>query len=279
MKCRGLYGFQCLVTESLYIGSSQNLWGRFYQHSLGHKSNIILQHAIKKYGLINFIFIVFESVDANSNLLDKNELERLESELIAGFDKKVLYNINNNTATRKGISHTAEAKLKMKKLRAQRGHSLERVVYVYDKALNFVAKFGSLWAVKRKLGIDRSILAKCIKSGKVWRNIYIFKDVQIEQNKAVPLVIPKKYKGNNKDLYVYDNAGSLAHVFTSYTEAANQLGVPLANIGSYIKSEKIWKKKYYFTNENKGLNWLPSDPKGYGGVEILFSFIVKPVKN
>jgi len=91
-------------------------------------------------------------------------------------------------------------------------------------------------------------LAKYIASGKVWRNIYIFKDVLLKETKGVsPLVSPKKYNGNNKDLYAYDSNGSLAHVFTSYTEAANKLGVPLANINSYIKSEKIWKKKYYFT--------------------------------
>jgi len=143
-KRRGLYAFQCLITKGLYIGSSQNLWKRFYQHSLGHRSNIILQHAINKYGLINFIFVVFKSVAAKSNLLDKKELEKSESALVAGFDKKLLYNINNNTARRRGIMHTTEAKLRMRELRLQRGHPLERVVYVYDKALNFVAKFDSL---------------------------------------------------------------------------------------------------------------------------------------
>ena len=74
---RGIYSFQCLITNDYYIGSAQNLYNRFYLHTGGYHSNIILQNAIKKYGLQNFIFSIYEAVPKDSNLLNKLELQQL----------------------------------------------------------------------------------------------------------------------------------------------------------------------------------------------------------
>src|SRR5690606_1070209 len=56
----GIYGFLCGITGKLYIGSSINLSNRFSHHTKGTNSNILLQNAINKHNLHNFIFIVFE---------------------------------------------------------------------------------------------------------------------------------------------------------------------------------------------------------------------------
>src|ERR1700760_2028885 len=56
----GIYGFFCKTTNKLYIGSSIDLSSRFYEHINGSRSNILLQNAINKYKLQDFIFIVFE---------------------------------------------------------------------------------------------------------------------------------------------------------------------------------------------------------------------------
>jgi group I intron endonuclease len=72
-----------LVTNNYYIGSAQDLYRRFYLHTNGYSSNIILQNAIKKYGLQNFVFSIYAAVPTDSDLLDKLELEQLESKIIS----------------------------------------------------------------------------------------------------------------------------------------------------------------------------------------------------
>jgi hypothetical protein len=56
----GIYGFICKTNNKLYIGSSIKLSIRFNKHINGIQSNILLQRAINKYNLQDFIFIIFE---------------------------------------------------------------------------------------------------------------------------------------------------------------------------------------------------------------------------
>ena len=54
----GIYAFQLIETnEIVYIGSTIDLARRFWQHQSNNGSNIILQRAIKKYGIEAFIQI------------------------------------------------------------------------------------------------------------------------------------------------------------------------------------------------------------------------------
>jgi len=59
----GIYMFQCTETGGTYIGSSVDLYGRFYEHLTGggDKSNLHLQRAANKYGWDSFIFGVIET--------------------------------------------------------------------------------------------------------------------------------------------------------------------------------------------------------------------------
>lgn len=255
---RGIYSFQCLITNDYYIGSAQNLSRRFYEHTHGFHSNIILQNAIKKYGLKNFVFSVFKAVPLNSDLLNKSELERLESEIINSFDQKTLYNLSKNHATNKGLKHSAESKLKMKELRIQRGHPLEKPVFVYNKDLKFLARFENLTQTCKQIRIDHSVLAKYLGTDKVWRNQFIFKDILLEGSIAEDIdtslvTTAAIYKGGEKSLFVYNIEGSLVHKFSSYIEAVNKLGIPYTNINIYIKTGRPWRNKFLFTNEDKGL--------------------------
>jgi excinuclease UvrABC nuclease subunit len=67
----GIYGFFCKTNNKLYIGSSVQLSNRFYKHINGTKSNILLQRAINKYNLQDFIFIIFEYCEPEC-LINKN---------------------------------------------------------------------------------------------------------------------------------------------------------------------------------------------------------------
>jgi group I intron endonuclease len=59
----GTYCFLNKVNNKVYIGSAQCLYNRINNHLNGKQSNLLLQRAIKKYGLISFniIYVITES--------------------------------------------------------------------------------------------------------------------------------------------------------------------------------------------------------------------------
>jgi group I intron endonuclease len=94
----------------LYIGSSVNLIKRFEKHIKGIKSNINLQHAIKKYGLSCFYFIIFETYNIENNI----KLVDLETTYISFFKFEFLYNFKLIGTSMLGYKHNNEAKRKIK---------------------------------------------------------------------------------------------------------------------------------------------------------------------
>jgi group I intron endonuclease len=98
-KKSGIYGFICKTTGKLYVGSSINLSYRFSQHIKGSRSNILLQKAIKKYKLEDFIFIVFEYCDPKDLLFrEQYYLNCLKPQ----------YNINPTAGSWLGAKHSTE---------------------------------------------------------------------------------------------------------------------------------------------------------------------------
>lgn len=88
----------------MYIGSSNNLSSRFSDHTKGIRSNILLQNAINKYNLQDFIFIVFEYCDVEK-LVSREQfyLDCLKPE----------YNILTVAGSSLGYKHTEESLAKM----------------------------------------------------------------------------------------------------------------------------------------------------------------------
>ena len=60
----GIYKITNLINKNFYIGSTKNIGSRYRTHVYTLKNNksncTILQNAINKYGLINFVFEVIE---------------------------------------------------------------------------------------------------------------------------------------------------------------------------------------------------------------------------
>ncbi len=106
----GIYQIKNIINGKLYIGSTKNLYKRYYDHSYRLKRNIHenskLQNAFNKYGEENFIFEAVEFVE------DEDKLLEYEQYWIDRFDVvNKGYNINptsNNTImteeTKKKIS-------------------------------------------------------------------------------------------------------------------------------------------------------------------------------
>jgi group I intron endonuclease len=65
----GIYAFICNSNNKLYIGSSEQLSYRFNRQIKGYNSNILLQRAINKYNLHDFIFIILEYCEPDKLIL------------------------------------------------------------------------------------------------------------------------------------------------------------------------------------------------------------------
>jgi hypothetical protein len=107
-KRSGVYSFINTVNNMQYIGSSADLGSRFNEHLNGRKSNIHLQRAIAKYGIGNFMFVIYEYQPyVLPDILD------LETAYISYFPTSMLYNILLSATSPFGAKHTPEAIAKM----------------------------------------------------------------------------------------------------------------------------------------------------------------------
>ena len=82
---------------------------RFKEHIKGRKSNIRLQRAIKKYGLNNFYYVIFEYYNSKDKIL----LINFETTYIDYFNFENLYNFKNIGQSMLGYKHKPEAIQKM----------------------------------------------------------------------------------------------------------------------------------------------------------------------
>jgi hypothetical protein len=91
---KGVYAFVNLKNSKLYVGSAFDLRKRLLEHLFSNKTSVVLQRAFKRYGLINFSFIVYEfyedSKGAHQKPVNLLELENYYIKIYS-FDK--LYNL------------------------------------------------------------------------------------------------------------------------------------------------------------------------------------------
>lgn len=102
-KKGGVYGFINLQTNQQYIGSSENINKRFRQHIKGSKSNERLKRSIAKYGLNNFIFVIYYYHDDPAVTLTE-----IETTIIKSFPFETLFNFKKEANSPLGYKHTAE---------------------------------------------------------------------------------------------------------------------------------------------------------------------------
>ena len=106
----GIYGVFNTISTRLYAGSAYSLYKRISTHlSTPSRSNVILQHALRKYGVRNFKIIVFETIN-RSDPNFKQLLKDAENYYLNTIPKPMLYNILYQAHTSVGYKHTDEAK-------------------------------------------------------------------------------------------------------------------------------------------------------------------------
>jgi len=120
-RLKGLAGIYCvknIVTGAMYIGSSINLALRVRSH-ITDSSNIHLKNAIKKYGIMNFLFIVVELVEINEELTqEENKANLLSREQfylnwLFALHASLRYNFLSTAGSPLGYHLTDDAKAKI----------------------------------------------------------------------------------------------------------------------------------------------------------------------
>uniref|UniRef100_UPI002237C518 GIY-YIG endonuclease n=1 Tax=Ramaria rubella TaxID=113071 RepID=UPI002237C518 len=228
----GIYALENNLDKKIYIGSANDLSVRLKQHinPLSGKSNLRLQRAIKKHGLDNLNFIVYEFYDAPFRhpsplrLLqlknNKITLTELETIYIQSFHASSVYNIKRIADSLSGYKHNLRS---LKKMR-DRYLTLAHPMLGKTHSLRAIAKISarSRGAKNPRFGFKLTNETKSLMSEK----------------KKIPL-------------YLYDLNKNLIRSFESGLEAAVFFKVHKATISKYLKPGKIIQGKYILTREQK----------------------------
>lgn len=180
----GVYMFVNIVNGKSYVGSTNNLARRFYEHYSGFCSNSVLQNAFAKYGKFNFSFIVLAIVPPIKWVL--LFLEQLALDYI-----KPAYNILTLAGSCLGLIRGPQSSEHRRQL-SEAQQSVDRTgannpmhgkvspraqgVFVYSLDGNLVQSFSSLTQAASWLNVSRETVQNYIKSSKVFQGKYIVRN-------------------------------------------------------------------------------------------------------
>jgi len=231
----GIYGFLCKSNNKLYIGSSIDLSIRFNNHIKGSNSNILLQNAINKYNLHDFIYIVFEYCEPEDLILrEQFYIDSLKPE----------FNILQVAGSLLGYKHSAESIAKFSGDNHPRGMS-GKIHSAESKALMSEAKIGEKHPNYGRV-TSVEILAKMSAANKGKTHTPVTK-----------ALITEALKGNNnssKKIFVYSFDAEtketiLYKSFDTCTEATKFFNCSNGTISYYLNKNsgtapKLFKKQY-----------------------------------
>ncbi len=184
----GIYCWNNLMTQELYIGSAANLTKRLYHYlstryleNANKKHRSIIYNAILKYVYINFSFNVLKYCDIS-------ELIKWEQYYMNLLNPK--YNILKIAGSTLGHKHSHETLTKLKnykpstealvKLRLAK-ELTGNIVIIINKNNNYIKKYKSLHSAAKDLNVSRAGLLYCIKKGVLLKGTYlIIRFIKIE---------------------------------------------------------------------------------------------------
>jgi group I intron endonuclease len=121
----GVYLIFNNITRDFYIGSASTnrFYARFSNHLLYFRGNKVLKHAVKKYNLSNFTFLILELFPEIVNRENNKRLLDLEDFYLKSLLPN--YNILTEAGSSFGYKHTELDRIKMKA-----NYSLERRLFI-----------------------------------------------------------------------------------------------------------------------------------------------------
>jgi len=219
----GIYGFLCKTNNKLYIGSSVQLSDRFSRHLNGIKSNVLLQRSINKYGLENFIFIIFE-------YCEPKDLITREQYLI--IELKPEFNILKVAGSSLGYKHTTESIEKWKDTMSS-----------LNLPGGFLGKTHTPEA-KAKMSISRTGKTHSAETKAKFSEIRKGESHQMYGKTHSIETIKKMSEAQGTCVFLYDTNGSLVNTFSSIREAGKYLNCSPSTIQRYAFTNQLFKDKW-----------------------------------
>jgi group I intron endonuclease len=214
---KGLSGIYLVfnnITGDYYVGSASTnrFYARFSNHLLYFKGSRVLKHAVKKYNLSNFTFLILELFPEIINKENNKRLLDLEDFYLKSLLPN--YNILTEAGSSFGYKHTELDRIKMRV-----NYGLERRLFIGN--LNKGKKL-SLETVE-KIG------KKALTKGKV---SYSEKAILNMKKKSKPVIL---YNLNN----------TIFGEYSSIREAANAVNCSSKTVSRALKTDKkILKRRF-----------------------------------
>jgi len=210
----GVYLIFNKITGDYYVGSASTnrFYARFSNHLLYFKGSKILKHAVKKYGLSNFAFLILElfpeivNKENNKKLLDMEDF----------YLKSLLpnYNILTEAGSSFGYKHTELDRIKM------------RINYSAERR----EKIGSL---NRNKKLSEETISK-IREKALTR-----KKVSLSYQSLLNM------KKSSKPVILYNLDRTVFGEYSSIVDAANSINCSSKTINRALKTEKkILKRRF-----------------------------------
>jgi group I intron endonuclease len=210
----GIYLIFNNVTGDYYIGSASTnkFYARFSNHLLYFRGSKVLKHAVKKYNLSNFTFLILELFPEVINKENNKRLLNLEDFYLKSLLPN--YNILTEAGSSFGYKHTELDRIKMKA-----NYSLERRLFIGN--LNRGKKL-SLETIEK-------IREKALNKGKVY---YSEKALLNMKKKSKPVIL---YNLNN----------TIFGEYSSIKEAANTINCSSRTVNRALRTDKnILKRRF-----------------------------------
>lgn len=210
----GVYLIFNSITGDYYIGSASTnrFYPRFSNHLLYFKGSKILKHAVKKYKLSNFVFLILETFPEVVNKENNKKLLDLEDFYLKSLLPN--YNILTEAGSSFGYKHTELDRIKMKV-----NYSLEHRKLIGD--LNRGKKLSS--------EIVEKIREKVLNRGKI-----------IYSEKALT-----NMKKKSKSVILYNLDNTVFGEYPSIVKAANAINCSSRTISRALRTDKnILKRRF-----------------------------------
>jgi GIY-YIG catalytic domain/NUMOD1 domain len=262
-KQKGVYVWETLDSESMYVGHSINLYNRissyFMPSILNTKARRVLRY-LNKYGFNNIKLTIY-IMDIKSSL---NQIVALEQHFIDTLKP----NLNVDLVASSSGYHEPMSQEMREKLRRQKG----TVVYVYEaETLTLLHMFDSKQHMYSSINIHHKTLGDCLDLGTIYLD-YFFLSLDILESTNINLLALEQIKSlvnSKRDLYKikhpaakailaeYKNDSSKNLQFDSLNSLAKHLKGDRQVIREYLKGTKSgyyrgkWKFTYLYSEQDK----------------------------
>lgn len=213
----GIYLIFNKISGDYYVGSASTdkFYSRFSNHLLYFRGSKILKHAVRKYGVSNFAFLIIELFPETVNKENNKKLLDLEDFYLKSLLPN--YNILTEAGSSFGYKHTELDRIKMKS-----NYSLERRLLI-----------GNL---NRGKNLSVETIEK-IREKALVRKKYFYSEQALLNMKKM-----------SKSIILYNLDYTVYGEYSSITEAAKSVNCGVKTINRTLKTEKKILKRRWIVN-------------------------------